>query len=279
MNEGGIGLVLTALMILLFLGSLRATFAVLLSIPLSALAAFICIRIGGRIDQHDGARRAWRSPFRGSSITRLWCSRTSFAIWRWENRPKSQQKRAARKCSSPCSPRPSPPRSCSFPLRFSIGVSRYLFTALALSVVFSLFASYIVAMTVVPLYCARFIKPSTAHASEDEEIDAKDSSNIEDGQISFFQRIVARLQPALPAACSNRYVIVGQSSDSASGHTDHWHPWAWCLSSLRSFHSLAVLISRAPIPASSSSTSNVPSGTRIELSNNTLRRSRTRFAE
>src|SRR6202051_2348565 len=46
-NEGGIGLVLTALMILLFLGSIRATFAVLLSIPLSALAAFICIRIGG----------------------------------------------------------------------------------------------------------------------------------------------------------------------------------------------------------------------------------------
>ena len=46
-NEGGIGLVLTALMIFLFLGSIRATFAVLLSIPLSALAAFICIRMGG----------------------------------------------------------------------------------------------------------------------------------------------------------------------------------------------------------------------------------------
>ncbi len=37
LKEGGIGLVLTALMILLFLGSPRATFAVLLSIPLSAL--------------------------------------------------------------------------------------------------------------------------------------------------------------------------------------------------------------------------------------------------
>ena len=38
-NEGLIGLVLTALMILIFLGSVRATVAVLLSIPLSALAA------------------------------------------------------------------------------------------------------------------------------------------------------------------------------------------------------------------------------------------------
>src|SRR6201995_5149863 len=50
-NEGGIGLVLTALMILLFLGSIRATFAVLLSIPLPAL---VCILIrkftGGSIN-------------------------------------------------------------------------------------------------------------------------------------------------------------------------------------------------------------------------------------
>jgi multidrug efflux pump subunit AcrB len=44
-----------------------------------------------------------------------------------------------------------------FPVVFLYGVSRFLFTALALSVVLSLFASYAVAMTVVPLFCARFI--------------------------------------------------------------------------------------------------------------------------
>src|SRR3974390_330783 len=46
-SEGGIGLVLTAVMILVFLGSYRATAAVLLSIPLSALAAFLAINAGG----------------------------------------------------------------------------------------------------------------------------------------------------------------------------------------------------------------------------------------
>ncbi len=46
-NEGAIGLVLTGLMILLFLGSMRATAAVFLSIPLSALAAFLAIDAGG----------------------------------------------------------------------------------------------------------------------------------------------------------------------------------------------------------------------------------------
>src|SRR5580765_950995 len=42
-HEGVIGLALTGIMILVFLGSLRATAAVFLSIPLSALAAFIAL--------------------------------------------------------------------------------------------------------------------------------------------------------------------------------------------------------------------------------------------
>src|SRR6202012_4109027 len=44
-----------------------------------------------------------------------------------------------------------------FPVTFLYGVSKFLFSALALAVVLSLFASYFVAMTVVPLFCARYI--------------------------------------------------------------------------------------------------------------------------
>src|SRR6202521_870863 len=47
LDEGGIGLVLTSIMILVFLGSMRATVAVFFSIPLSALAAFIALSMGG----------------------------------------------------------------------------------------------------------------------------------------------------------------------------------------------------------------------------------------
>src|ERR1039457_3653309 len=46
-SEGGIGFVLTAAMILIFFGSMRATVAVLLSIPLSALAAFFTLNLMG----------------------------------------------------------------------------------------------------------------------------------------------------------------------------------------------------------------------------------------
>jgi multidrug efflux pump subunit AcrB len=46
-HEGTIGLALTSVMVLVFLGSFRATLAVFFSIPLSALAAFICLYIAG----------------------------------------------------------------------------------------------------------------------------------------------------------------------------------------------------------------------------------------
>ena len=47
LEEGLIGLALTSLMILLFLGSLRATVAVFLSIPLSAVATFVVLHVMG----------------------------------------------------------------------------------------------------------------------------------------------------------------------------------------------------------------------------------------
>jgi hypothetical protein len=45
-----------------------------------------------------------------------------------------------------------------FPMTMLYGVSRFLFSALALAVVISLFASYFVALKVVPLFCAQCIK-------------------------------------------------------------------------------------------------------------------------
>src|SRR5581483_10090289 len=47
LREGGIGLILTAVMILVFLGSARGTISVLLSIPISCLAAFLLLNATG----------------------------------------------------------------------------------------------------------------------------------------------------------------------------------------------------------------------------------------
>jgi HAE1 family hydrophobic/amphiphilic exporter-1 len=55
-----------------------------------------------------------------------------------------------------------------FPVTFLSGVSIFLFSALASAVVLSLFASYFVAMTVVPLFCAKLIKAHQVHAASSE---------------------------------------------------------------------------------------------------------------
>ena len=54
-----------------------------------------------------------------------------------------------------------------FPVMFLFGVAKYLFSALSLAVVLSMLASYVVAMTVIPIYCARFLTAEEARAEEE----------------------------------------------------------------------------------------------------------------
>ena len=76
-----------------------------------------------------------------------------------------------------------------FPVSFFYGVSRYLFADLALGVVISIFASYIFAMTVVPLYCAYFIRLD-AHGEESHENPKSWLSKVVHKFNEFFQRLL-----------------------------------------------------------------------------------------
>jgi len=58
-----------------------------------------------------------------------------------------------------------------FPVTFLYGVSKFLFSALALAFCLSLLASFVVAMTVIPLFCSRYLKAMPAgggHAQKGE---------------------------------------------------------------------------------------------------------------
>ena len=163
-NEGGIGLVLTAVMILVFLGNFRATLAVMLSIPLSALAAFLAINAGGGSINSmvlGGLALAF-SRLIDNSVVVL---ENIFRHLEEGEHPKVAAERGGREVALPVLAATFTTAIVFFPVVFLYGVSRFLFMALAASVVFSLFASYMVAMTVVPLFCARFIKGhgSVAH--------------------------------------------------------------------------------------------------------------------
>ena len=155
-SEGGIGLVLTALMILVFLGSFRATLAVMLSIPLSALAAFLAINAsGGTINTMvlGGLALAF-SRLIDNSVVVL---ENIFRHIEMGESPEIAAEQGGREVALPVLAATFTTAIVFFPVIFLYGVSRFLFTALAGAVVFSLFASYLVAMSVVPLFCAKFI--------------------------------------------------------------------------------------------------------------------------
>ncbi len=157
LKEGGIGLVLTGLMILLFLGSPRATFAVLLSIPLSALTCFLVMSgMGGSINTMllGGLALAF-SRLIDDSVVVL---ENIFRFMENGAPPREAAEKGGMEVALAVLAATSTTSIVFFPVTFFYGVSRYLFIDLALGVVLSIFASYIFAMTVVPLYCATFIR-------------------------------------------------------------------------------------------------------------------------
>jgi HAE1 family hydrophobic/amphiphilic exporter-1 len=156
-SEGGIGIFLTAVMILIFLGNGRATVAVMLSIPLSALAAFIVLNaMGATINAMvlGGLALAF-SRLIDNSVVVL---ENIFRHLEMGEPPDEAAEKGGREMALPVLAATFTTAIVFFPVVFLYGVSKFLFTAMALSVVLSLFASYAVAMTVVPLFCALFIR-------------------------------------------------------------------------------------------------------------------------
>src|ERR1700692_3830214 len=156
MKEGGIGLLLTGIMILIFLGSPRATVAVLLSIPLSALVCFLLMNaMGGSINVMllSGLALAF-SRLIDDSVVVL---ENIFRYMEIGEPPRVAAEKGGMEVSLAVLAATSTTSIVFFPVTLFYGVSRYLFVDLALGVVLSIFASYIFAMTVVPLYCAHFI--------------------------------------------------------------------------------------------------------------------------
>ena len=179
LKEASIGLVLTGLMILVFLGSPRATFAVLLSIPLSALVCLIITKgMGGSINTMllGGLALAF-SRLIDDSVVVL---ENIFRFMEMGVPPREAAEKGGMEVSLAVLAATSTTSIVFFPVTFLSGISKYIFTPLALGVVLSIFASYIFAMTVVPLFCATFVR---IHHEE---------GGAHEGRISFFQRLVGK---------------------------------------------------------------------------------------
>lgn len=159
--EAGIGIFMTSLMILLFLGSLRTTFAVSLSIPLSALVAFSAIAAtGGSINSMTlgGLALAFSRLIDDSVVV----AENIFRYMEQGATARVAAEQGAREVALPVLASTVTTAIVFFPVVFLYGVSRDLFTALALTVVLALFASYVVSLTIVPLFLAVFGNPPSA---------------------------------------------------------------------------------------------------------------------
>jgi multidrug efflux pump subunit AcrB len=167
LDEGGIGLMLTTIMILVFLGSIRATVAVFFSIPLSVLAAFIALSLGGGSVNSmvlGGFALAF-SRLIDNSVVVL---ENIYRHLELGEEPAVAAEKGGREVALPVLAATLTTVVVFFPVTFLYGVSKFLFTALALAVALSLFASFAVAMTVVPLFCARFLKAAHHHTPSEE---------------------------------------------------------------------------------------------------------------
>ncbi len=206
-REAGIGLVLTAAMILMFLGSPRATIAVLLSVPLSMVVCLLITdAMGGSINTMIlGGLALVFSRLIDNGVIVL---ENIFRHMEMGESPEVAAERGGTEVSMAVLAATFTTSIVFFPVTFFNGISKYIFTPLAMGVVFSIFASYFFAMTVVPLYCAKFIR---LHHENDElkkrkrGIFARFERNFNDKYeqlLGWYERLAKRAmrQPGFTAA-------------------------------------------------------------------------------
>ncbi|MGZ3722477.1 MAG: efflux RND transporter permease subunit, partial [Bdellovibrionales bacterium] len=164
-EETVIGGGLAALMVLFFLGNPRATIGIMLSIPLSLLCALIGLKsLGLTINAMTlGGLALSIGVLVDNSIVVL------------ENIAKKREMgfggmKAAMEGASEVSMPVLAATLCTlvvlFPIVFLSGISKILFSALALSVTFAMVGSYLCAMTVIPLFAAKFLSGKVPHIHE-----------------------------------------------------------------------------------------------------------------
>jgi multidrug efflux pump subunit AcrB len=174
LKEAGIGLLLTGVMILVFLGSPRATIAALIAIPLAVLTCLLIVSgMGGSINTMLlGGLALVLSRLIDNSVIVL---ENIFRFMEEGASPEIAAADGGTEVALPVFAATVTTAVVFFPVFILNGVSKYIFTDLAYGVVFTIFASYLFSMTLVPLFCAKFIHPKP---KKDAGIEHEENSGI-----------------------------------------------------------------------------------------------------
>jgi multidrug efflux pump subunit AcrB len=199
--EAGLGAVLASLMILVFLGSIRSTVVIALTIPLSALVAVIGLYFTGNTlnAMTLGGLALVMGRLVDDAIVDV---ENTYRHLELGKRPKRAALESAMEIATPVLVSTITTVAVFFPVVFLYGMGKYLFTPLALSVAFAMFASYILSRTVSPAYCAYFLR---GHADASKRFWL---FQLLDGAYAVYRDSFAR---TLRRAFKVRYLVVGGS--------------------------------------------------------------------
>jgi multidrug efflux pump subunit AcrB len=156
-HEVVLGSFLAGFMVLLFIGSFRSTAVILLSIPLSIMTAIIGLFFTNNslnIMTLGGLALAV-GRLVDDSIVVLENTHRHLAMGK---PPREAALDAAQEVRMPIFVSTIVTIVVFGPVVFLTGIGKFLFSPLALSVTFSMLASYVAALTVVPVYCQRFLR-------------------------------------------------------------------------------------------------------------------------
>ena len=205
-HEAASGAVLASLMILMFLGSFRSTVAIFLSIPLSILAAAFALRMSGatiNIMTLGGFALAIGRLVDDSTVVLENINRHLAT----GKSPTDAARDGAKEVALAVLASTVTTIIVFSPVMFLFGVAKSLFSALSWAVVLSMLASYAVSMTVIPIYCARFL-------NKEEAIEAEEGTGR--GPLAAFirayDRFAERYEHLLNRALNRKSLVIGSAT-------------------------------------------------------------------
>lgn len=220
-HEAIIGAGLAALLVLVFLGNFRAMFIVLLSLPLACLGAFIGLYFTGESlnAMTLGGLALAVGLLIDQSIVVIENTERHLSLGK---SPLEAARDGAMEVAKPLLIITLTLAVVFFPVVFLTGIGKFLFTPLAKTVIIAIGTSYILALTLVPVCAAKFLrhkisprragtpfKPENgklAHPSpEDEE---RFEEELERG---WFQRVRGGYELALNRALGFRWLVLAAS--------------------------------------------------------------------
>ncbi|MGH7272527.1 MAG: efflux RND transporter permease subunit, partial [Polyangiaceae bacterium] len=197
-TEAALGALLAALMVILFLRSFRASAVVILTIPLSVLVALIALFLTGQ--SVNAMTLGGLALAVGRLVDDAIVVLENIVRHRHAGKPIHEAiEEGTREVGAPIFVATAATCIVFVPVFFLEGLSKFLFGPLALAVTFAMVASYVIALTVVPIYARRVLAGRAvvrvAHAAAETGVARGPLSRI-------YERVLGRVvrRPALAAA-------------------------------------------------------------------------------